>query len=332
MKRAVPFPQSLPTLVSSFIRYINTARSLLALGLLGPAALAAASLGTVQTFTITSTSWSTISACPTATVSLCAASCNAQPYTLGVDINYATDENTVATTATVTKSVVPVSIQASSTGFGSESGNNQGSVNSQVSNNGPANSQGLNDAPGTVTVIAGKTVTIYEPSTTILTAGAVYTTDVVYQSSVSCSAGDTVIVDHETIVVTEATTIYDCPCTKAQTLTVGGSYTTSVIYPDSMTCHGGETITISGTETIIPGPTVITNCPCTKPTTIYVPGRTTTLAGTTITGNAAASSTASVSGSGAMTSGASHSSTSSAGASGSSSAAASSNATSGNNP
>lgn len=247
------------------------ASALFALSLLASATFVASSSsspssGTIQTFTITRTEWSTVTSCPVATISLCAASCNAAPYTLGVDVNYATLDNTI-TTATSTRYVVPLPSQEASNGL--ESAPND-----------------MNDGGSgkTITVIDGKTITIFEGTTTTLTAGAVYTTNVVYPTSVACSAGETVIIDEETIIVTQATTIYDCPCTKATTLTVGGIYTTNVVYPNSVTCSGGETIILSETTTVVPGPTVISNCPCTKPTTFYVPGPTTTLPGTTITG------------------------------------------------
>jgi hypothetical protein len=251
------------------------ASTLFAMGLLASATLVTSSsprFETIQTFTITRTEWSTVTSCPVATISLCAASCNALPYTLGVDVDYATLDNTV-TTATSTRYVVPLPSEEPSSGLGSAP---------ETMDDGGSDK--------TVAVIDGKSITIFEDSTTTLTVGAIYTTDMVYPSSVACSAGETVIIDEETIIITEATTIYDCPCTKHATLTVGSAYTTDVIYPDSVTCSGGETIIISETTTIVPGPTVISDCPCRKHTTLYVPGPTTTLPGTTITGTASSGS------------------------------------------
>ena len=189
-------------------------------GLLGSIALVAAS--TIPTYTITSTTTSTVLACPA---------------TIPVEIVY---PSWCQATECISQAA-HTAARSSSVGFSDAlaSGSAALSAASLIVNSIVFPSTvALN--PGELVIVSGITKTISAstsvtdcPCTKVISP---FSTKIVYPLTMNYTGGETVVVGSQIRVIATPTIIRDCPYTKAITLTIGESYTTNVVYPKSMTC------------------------------------------------------------------------------------------------
>lgn len=277
--------------------------SLLLMGLLGPAALVAASpvvdVVTVTQHTIVATVTSTLgastkSSCPTpVTVTV---PVTVYPSTCAAAASDA--ENYITTILPGASEAVNVIYPSSLALTGGETVTISGTTTVIA---GPTT---ITDCPCTLAstlVVAGPTLTVDNALVGAVTGNAVIATSVVYPETVTVFAGETLTIYGTPTVYAEPTVITDCPCTKATTITLAGTATATgadaagavdslVTVPATTVTAAGSTVTVPATTVTAFGPIIVLPV-LTVVSDVIVTTSVTVISGVTVTAAPAASAT-----------------------------------------